>query len=84
MHQRYGGYSWTRVSILTSSKISPPRIRGTLLGGVAFTIVVMQTIGLAVVRSFVSDIRPSAFRTVFALQWLVGGFPIIPFLLVPE
>jgi hypothetical protein len=44
----------------------------------------MQTVGLGVVRAFVPDIRPSAFRTIFALQWLVGGLPIIAFFLVPE
>jgi hypothetical protein len=44
----------------------------------------MQAVGLAVVRAFAPDLRPSAFRTVFALQWLVGGFPMIAFFLVPE
>jgi hypothetical protein len=44
----------------------------------------MQTVGLGVVRSFVPDMRPKAFRTTFAVQWLVGGLPIIAFFLVPE
>jgi SP family general alpha glucoside:H+ symporter-like MFS transporter len=65
-------------------KIAPPRLRGILLGGLAFFVVAMQTTGLGVVRAFVPDVRASAFRTIFALQWLVGGLPIIAFFLVPE
>jgi hypothetical protein len=65
-------------------KIAPPRLRGILLSGLAFFIVAMQTVGLGVVRAFVPDIRPSAFRTIFALQWVVGGLPIIAFFLAPE
>jgi hypothetical protein len=44
----------------------------------------MQAIGLGAVRAFAPDIRPVAFRTAFALQWLVGGLPAIVFFLVPE
>lgn len=44
----------------------------------------MQAIGLGVVRAFVPDLRPSTFRNAFALQWLVGGLPIVAFFLVPE
>jgi hypothetical protein len=65
-------------------KIAPSRLRGILLGGLAFFVACMQAIGLAVVRAFVPDLRPSAFRTAFALQWLVGGLPLIAFFLVPE
>jgi hypothetical protein len=50
----------------------------------AFFEVSLQAIGLGVVRAFVPDLRPSAFRTVFALQWLFSAFPIILFFLVPE
>lgn len=44
----------------------------------------MQAIGLGVVRALVPDLRPSGFRTAFAIQWIVGGLPIIAFLFVPE
>ncbi|KAH8818075.1 hypothetical protein F5882DRAFT_2366 [Hyaloscypha sp. PMI_1271] len=44
----------------------------------------MQAIGLGVGRVFVPDLCPSTFRTAFALQWLVGGPPIVAFFLVPE
>lgn len=66
------------------SKVAPIRLRGLLLSGLAFFVVVMQAIGLGVVRAFAPDIRPVAFRTAFALQWLVGGLPAIAFFLVPE
>lgn len=67
-----------------SLKVAPTRLRGIFLGGLAFFVVAMQAIGLGVVRALVPDIRPSAFRTAFALQWLVGRLPIIAFFLVPE
>jgi hypothetical protein len=55
-----------------------------LLGGLAFFIISMQTIGLGVVRAFVPDLAQHAFRIVLALQWLVGVLPIIAFSLSPE
>jgi hypothetical protein len=55
-----------------------------MLGGLAFFMVSMQTVGLGVVRAFVPDTRPQAFRIVFALQWLVGILPLIAFALSPE
>jgi hypothetical protein len=67
-----------------SLKVAPTRLRGVFLGGLAFFVVAMQAIGLGVVRALVPDIRPSSFRTAFALQWIVGGLPIIAFVLVPE
>lgn len=67
-----------------ASEVAPIRLRGLLLSGLAFFVVVMQAIGLGVVRAFAPDIRPVAFRTAFALQWLVGGLPAIAFFLVPE
>lgn len=44
----------------------------------------MQATALGVVRAFVPDVRESAFRLVFALQWAVGGILIVAFLIVPE
>ena len=65
-------------------KIAPPRLRGILLGGLAFFTTMMQFIGLGIVRGLVPNLQPAAFRTAFALQWLVGAIPIIAFFLVPE
>jgi hypothetical protein len=73
------GTDWSHIV-----QIAPPRLRGILLGGLPFFIVAMQTVGLGVVRSFVDDTRPAGFRTAFALQWLVGGLPILAFFFVPE
>ncbi|RDL39117.1 uncharacterized protein BP5553_03457 [Venustampulla echinocandica] len=67
-----------------ASEIAPPRLRGILLGGLAFFGVAMQCVGLGVVRCFVPNMGPIAFRTALALQWLVGGIPIIAFFFVPE
>ncbi|KAH6683095.1 putative MFS sugar transporter [Halenospora varia] len=67
-----------------ASEISPPRLRGVFLSGLAFFGVAMQCVGLGVIRSFVPDLTPRAFRISFALQWLVGGLPIIAFFCVPE
>lgn len=67
-----------------ASEISPRRLRGIMLGGIAFFIVTMQTIGLGFVRAFVPDTRQRAFRIIFAVQWIVGVLPIIAFFLSPE
>lgn len=66
-----------------ASEAAPIRLRGLLLSCLAF-VVVMQAIGLGVVRAFVPDLPPSTFRNAFALQWLVGGLPIVAFFQVPE
>ncbi len=66
------------------SQVVPIRLRGLLLSGLAFFVVVVQAIGLGGVCAFAPDIRPVAFRTAFALQWLVGGLPAIAFFLFPE
>lgn len=55
-----------------------------MLSGLAFFIVAMQTVGIGLVRAFVPDRRPQAFRIILALQWLVGVLPIISFALAPE
>lgn len=46
--------------------------------------VVMQTLAMGVLRIFVPNIAESSFRTVFAIQWAVGGLVVISFLFVPE
>ncbi|KAF4621703.1 hypothetical protein G7Y89_g14502 [Cudoniella acicularis] len=67
-----------------ASEIAPPRLRGVLLGGLAFFGVAMQCVGLGVIRSLVPNLHPSAFRIAFAIQWLVGGIPIVAFFFSPE
>jgi len=44
----------------------------------------MQAVALGVVRNFVPDIAESSFRTVFAIQWAVGGLLTVAFIFVPE
>jgi hypothetical protein len=43
----------------------------------------MQATSLGIVRAFVPTIDPSAWKIVFALQWLVGGLPLLAFF-IPE
>ena len=47
-------------------------------------ILLMQALALGVVRIFVPNTEPIAFRTVFAIQWAVGGFATLAWALVPE
>jgi hypothetical protein len=44
----------------------------------------MQGLALGVIRIFVPNIAEKAFRTVFAIQWAVGGLAIVAFILTPE
>lgn len=67
-----------------ASEITPISLRGPLLGGLSFFAVAMQCLGLGVVRAFVPSLEPSAFRDAFAIQWAVGGLPIVLFFLTPE
>ncbi|CAG8951716.1 hypothetical protein HYFRA_00005516 [Hymenoscyphus fraxineus] len=67
-----------------ASEISPPRLRGILLGGMPYFAIVMQSIGLGVIRILVPNFSPISFRIALGLQWLVGGIPIIFFFFVPE
>ncbi len=50
---------------------------------VLFT-VFMQGVALGIVRVYVPDIEPQAFRTVFAIQWAVGLTVVIAFAVAPE
>ena len=65
-------------------QVSPPRLRGILLGGFTFFVVIMQCVGLGIIRSLVPNLRPKAFRIALGLQWLVGGLPIVAFFFSPE
>lgn len=44
----------------------------------------MQGVALGIIRVFVPNIAPKAFRTVFAIQWAVGGLAILAFVFAPE
>lgn len=67
-----------------ASEISPVRLRGPIQSGIVLCTVFMQAMALVVVRQLVTVITPSAFRLVFAMQWIFCGLTCISFFLVPE
>ncbi|KAF4550726.1 Sugar (and other) transporter-like protein 12 [Elsinoe fawcettii] len=72
------------VATTWASEISPLRMRAPIQSAIVLFTVLMQAMGLVAVRQNVADIRPSAFRLVFALQWIFCGLTGILFFLVPE
>jgi SP family general alpha glucoside:H+ symporter-like MFS transporter len=53
------------------------------LQGLVFFTVLMQGTALGVIRGFVPDMAPRAWKMVFAIQWIVAGLPLLV-LLIPE
>ncbi|KFY47535.1 hypothetical protein V496_10597 [Pseudogymnoascus sp. VKM F-4515 (FW-2607)] len=66
-----------------ASEVAPLRLRAPIQQGLVFCSVVMQGVGLGVIRAFVTRMDPAAFRIVFGLQWVVGSLPLLAFF-VPE
>ncbi|KAK7202438.1 putative MFS sugar transporter, partial [Myxozyma melibiosi] len=60
-----------------ASEIATVRLRGPLLQTLVFFSVAMQGTSLGVVRAFVPNLNPSAWKTVFALQWVFGSLPMV-------
>lgn len=67
-----------------ASEVAPLKLRAPVQQGIILFTVFMFGLALGIVRIFVPDIHPSAFRTVFAIQWAVGGVATIVWLLIPE
>jgi MFS family permease len=67
-----------------ASEVAPQAIRSQVQSILVLFTILMQAVGMGVVRSFVPDIEPQAFRNVFAVQWAVGGLVILAFSVVPE
>ena len=65
-------------------QVAPLRLRGIVQQGIVLTYIFMLGMGLGVVRIFVPNVSPQAFRIVFAIQWVVGGIAVIAFALTPE
>lgn len=67
-----------------ASEISPMRLRGPIQSAIVLCMFLMQAIGLVVVRVYVPNLTPSAFKHVFAIQW---AWPIatgLLFIFMPE
>lgn len=60
------------------------RLRSPVQSALVLFTVFFQGVALGVIRVFVPNTAESAFRTVFAVQWAVGGIIIIAFSLAPE
>ncbi|KAH6629329.1 general substrate transporter [Boeremia exigua] len=67
-----------------ASEISPLRLRGPIQSGIVLFMVLMQAIGLVTIRVYITNISPSAFRTVFALQWIWPAAAGLAFIAMPE
>ncbi|KAH7139947.1 general substrate transporter [Dactylonectria estremocensis] len=72
------------IGITYASEVAPVKLRAPIQQGIVLFNVAMFAVALGVVRVFVPHIEESAFRTVFAIQWAVGGLATVVFLLVPE
>ncbi|KAL3496564.1 general substrate transporter [Aspergillus germanicus] len=66
-----------------ASDIAPIRLRGPILQALVFSTVAMQGTALGIIRGFVPSVSPSAWKMVFAIQWIVGSLPFLV-LLIPE
>ncbi|KAL3427197.1 maltose permease MAL61 [Phlyctema vagabunda] len=67
-----------------ASEISPMRLRGPIQSSIVLFTFLMQALGLVCVRMYVPVMKPSAFRTVFAIQWIWPVVTGILFALLPE
>lgn len=67
-----------------ASEISPLRLRGPIQSGIVLFTVLMQAIGLVIIRVHVENMTPHAFRTVFALQWIWPAATALAFIIMPE
>lgn len=67
-----------------ASEIAPLRLRGPIQSAIVLFTVLMQALGLVVIRQNIANIETSAFREVFAIQWAFCALTAILFFFVPE
>lgn len=67
-----------------ASEVVPARLVPPVQQALVIFILIMQALAMGVMRIFVPNVAPHAFRTVFAIQWGVGGLCAIAFALAPE
>ncbi|KAJ5660001.1 hypothetical protein N7507_006452 [Penicillium longicatenatum] len=65
-------------------QVAPLRLKGVVQQGLVLFYVFMMAVGLAVIRIYVPQMAPQAFRTVFAIQWAVAGINALAFAATPE
>ncbi|KAJ5721956.1 MFS general substrate transporter [Penicillium malachiteum] len=74
----------TAVSATYASEIAPLKLKGPVQQALVLFYVFMMALGLGIIRVFVPEMSPHSFRSVFAIQWAVGGLTIIAYALAPE
>jgi MFS family permease len=74
----------TATSTAWAADVAPPRLRGPIQSCIVLFTVIMQAIGLIVVRMYVGDITERSFRHVFAIQWAWAILTAIVFAFMPE
>ncbi|KAF3390848.1 Alpha-glucosides permease MPH2 [Talaromyces pinophilus] len=67
-----------------AADIAPIKLRGALLQAIVFFAVAIQGVSLGVVRAFVPDQRPVAWKIVFSIQWIFAVLVFVLSLVVPE
>jgi MFS family permease len=67
-----------------ASEVVPPKLVPAVQQAMVVFILIMQAVAMGVIRVFVPDIAEKAFRTVFAIQWAVGGLVTIAYAIAPE
>jgi hypothetical protein len=65
-------------------QVAPVKLRALIQTCLVVFVILTQAIALGVIRSLVPNLDQSAFRTVFAVQWAVGGVAAIAWAAVPE
>ncbi|KAJ5630819.1 MFS general substrate transporter [Penicillium longicatenatum] len=72
------------MSMTYASEVAPLRLKGVFQQGLVLFYVFMMAVGLAVIRIYVPQMAPQAFRNVFAIQWAVAGINALAFAATPE
>ncbi|KAL2810243.1 putative MFS sugar transporter [Aspergillus granulosus] len=67
-----------------AADISTIRMRGAVLQALVFFGVIMQGVSLGMVRAFVPNSKPIAWKVVFGIQWVFACLAIVAALVVPE
>ncbi|CAI7644255.1 unnamed protein product [Penicillium bialowiezense] len=67
-----------------ATEVVPPSLVPVVQQAMVVFILIMQAVAMGVIRIFVPDMAEKAFRTVFAIQWAVGGLVTIAYALAPE
>ncbi|KAH1995164.1 hypothetical protein KXV33_001953 [Aspergillus fumigatus] len=67
-----------------AADVAPTKLRGALLQAIVFFGVAMQGVSLGIVRAFILDMRPLAWKIVFGIQWAFATLVLIAAFLVPD